>query len=282
MNHSYRWQCSLCMLVVLSLISACDGGLFGTGDGGTVIDAENTAGLEPPTGGDMGSAPDSVDNQDNTIQQAFENLLIGGVQDIPLLTAINLSTRQITVSAQTSDGSLPDTALQPEENSGTLSMAPGENTLTIKDTQTAATLFTISPLNLGTSSLTTVIVREIQGVPDIVLLRSSSDSGDPAVALLRIVLLNPLDEGDEPATLILRPAGSNPGDSEVGFPDSAASTASQVQYSTVNPGDYEVIDPLNRMQPTLVSIDAGRAYTLLIRDNAILSLLEGIGSEGLQ
>ena len=102
---------------------------------------------------------------------------------------------------------------------------------------------------------------------DVVALSSMSMSLTSSVAQLRIVQADLLSSEDTTATFVLRPNGSSPGNSEISFTDISVASARLAIYQSVGPGDYEIVDSLSRMDAQLLTLQAGKIYTLIIQNN---------------
>jgi len=263
--------------ILACLLTACDGGIFGTGDGQIIpVDSANSdsspTDSSPPDSGIGGDAadvppisPSPGDSEANTDSQTFNNLQIGTTSTTPLLNVINVSDRTITTRDNANGEDLFAAAIAAGTFSQTAPLQLGENNLTIMDTDTSEALLAIRPLNVGASSLTTVVVRNspAQAV-NVVILRSTSLSLTPSVAQLRVLQANLLSDEDSVATFSLQPSGMSPGSAEVNFTDISVAEASSANYQSVNPGDYQLIDSLGRIEPELLSMQAGKIYTLIV------------------
>ncbi len=265
---------SLTLLAVLALLTSCDGGLFGTGDGGDTLDIDaSDSGIASGNDSDANSEseeaqePDAVGNiQPEQIPPvAFTNLLVGSDKNEPAINLFNNSTRSLGVLNEASSTSLFLAPVRPGTSSEPGTLPIGENPLDIFDTLTGQTVFSFRPLNAGVSSVTTLIARNLLDQKiDVIALRTLSVSNTPTVAQVRVVQATTFNELDAAATFTLQPSGSMPGNTEVEFLNVAASTANDAQYQTVGVGTYQLTDALNRFEPTSLSVFAGEIYTLVI------------------
>lgn len=259
----------LLTLAALLLVSGCDGGLFGTGDGGNVIDVDAGAPVTelPPaqTPQMPGTPTDGTGTEDQAPTVEFDNLISGQSNTAPVIALLNTSSRPLNISRELNDATLFTQAIEPGSFSEPVAISPGDNFLDVLDAQSLQRVFSIRPLNAGESSVTTLIARVLSDQTfDVVTLRTLTLSSTPTVAQVRIVQSNLLDETDTPATITLQPAGTAPGNAEVLFANVAASSASQASYQTVGAGSYQLLDSLARFQPAEITVEEGEIYTLVI------------------
>lgn len=264
--------CLTIIATLLSALSACDGGLFGTGDGGTIKP------IPIITNGD--SFDQEADGQGDTYRVpniAFENLLVGSTDIRPRLALINLSSRSLNIARDGDITTLFTTSTLPGERTQAVPLPLGESLLNIVDTNANQTVFTFESLNAGASSITTLVARNpLTGstanptsdkpLLDIITLRTMA-SNDTEVAQVRVVQVNLLGDFDDIATMSLVPEGTQPGGSEVSFTNITASTAIEANYSPVGAGSYRLVDSMTRFEPVSVTVDAGSVYTVFIISN---------------
>ena len=251
--------------VLVCLLSACDGGIFGTGDGRPVI-VDNLDATESV--GDIAGAPDSGDLAEPT-QLSFENLQIGTTTTTPLINIINVSDQAINARLNNSSSEVFDTPIDAGAFSETVPLVLGENSLLLIQADTSDEPISIQPLTVGTLTLTTLIVRNTATQElDLVPLSSLSISPTPSMAQLRVIQANVLSDSDMPASFALQPAGNSPGATEVMFTDVSVASAAAASYQLVSTGDYLLVDSLNRLDPQLLTMRAGKIYTLIILNTA--------------
>ena len=261
----------LALAILTSTISACDGGLFGTGDGLPVI-TDNSDVSE--AGGDITIAPGADIAPTPTTPTSFDNLQVGTTATTPLVNVINVSDQAIITLLSDDNNPLFTDPIAAGTFTQTAELQLGENNLTIIDAQTSEELLTISPLNVGASSLTTLIVRSNAMLElDVVALRSSSVSLTPTMAQLRMVQSSLVSNTDVAATFSLQPSGDSPGAAEVNYPNISVASASSASYQSVSPGDYLLVDSLERISPELVNLQAGKIYTLIFVNNPETAIL---------
>ena len=254
------------LILLACLLSACDGGLFGTGDGQTIVD--EVAALDNGTGDDAVATP-IVDGEPVIPAQSFENLQIGTTTTAPLINVINVSDQAVLARLDTTDNTLFTEAIAPATFSQVAQLQLGENSLTLINPDTSEELLSIRPLTVGASTLTTLIVRNTTTQElNAVLLSSMSISLTPTVAQLRIVQADLLSNEDMAATFSLLPSGNEPGSAEVNFPDISVATASSANYQSIGPGGYVLADSLGRIELESLNLQAGKIYTLIVLGNS--------------
>lgn len=278
-----------CVLLLLLVLTGCDGGIFGTGDGSVVtpvdgIDA-GSSDLQPPEG--TGSPTDGSDQPSSEVQpdasddtqaelRPFENLQIGSNSNRPLIALVNLSA--VPLNASTGADDLFMAAILPGAVSDYASIALESTQLTVTDAATAEPLLVLSPLNLGAFSVSTVIARDrLPAAPsdtgspttlpdvEIIAVPSQQLPSDDGVARVRLLQSSALDSDDRPASMSLIPADALPGGSEADLGNvSAATFGTQADYRLVAPGSYRLVDSLGRLTPIPVELISGEFHTLIL------------------
>lgn len=260
------------LALLACVLSACDGGLFGTGDGQNLA-VDNTATADGGFGVDVANAPEG-DNDADATTESFDNLQVGTTTTTPLINVINVSDRAITARLDTNNNSLFAAVIAAGTFTQTAQLQLGANNLALFDPETSQELLVVRPLNVGESTLTTLIVRNhITQLLDVVLLSSMSTSLSPSVAQVRMVQANLLSNQDTAATFSLQPAGMSPGGAEVSFSDISLASANSADYQPVGPGSYLLVDSLDRIDVELVNLQAGKIYTLVIVSNPDSAIL---------
>ncbi|MDB4224610.1 hypothetical protein N9850_12630 [Granulosicoccus sp.] len=253
------------LILLACLLSSCDGGLFGTGDGQIIVEADNS---NIGVGNDVVATP-TVDGSSAVTPQPFENLQIATTITAPLINIINVSDQAVLARLDTNNNTLLTASIAPTTFSQVAQLQLGENNLVLINPDTSEELLNIRPLTVGASSLTTLIVRntptqDLNGV----LLSSMSISLTPTVAQLRIVQADLLSNEDTAATFSLLPSGNEPGSAEVNFPDISVATASSANYQSIGPGGYALTDSLGRIDTEFLTLQAGKIYTLIVLGNS--------------
>ena len=288
-----RGGCGTILLVgALAMLTGCDGGIFGTGDGDLDASADSVGtelpDSQPPASTDMSpegvdepASPDaSAGDSDDASQvelRPFENLETGSSSSLPVIALVNLSTRSLNAVAETE--LLYSDAIQPGAVSNYASVALESTQLSVIDGATAQTLLRLSPLNLGAFSASTLIARDRPttdtsepGNPfvEIIAITSQLLASNDGVARVRLLQASPLDGEDEPASMSLVPAGASPGGSEVELGTvSAAGFGSSSDYRLASPGSYRLVDSLGRLTPQSVALAAGEFHTLILTGSPV-------------
>jgi len=257
------------LILLACLVSACDGGLFGTGTGDDpmiILPDSSTAGdsMSP------GAPPDMTNEVDlNTV--TFNNLQTGTSQTTPLINIINLSDR--SVNALSNETTLFSTPIAINTASQVSELQLGENTIAINDGESPELNYGNYSINAGESSLTTIIVRgSSEQIIDGRILRTLARTSDTSTAQVRLVLADALDTNDSPAQFSLLPNGIEPGSGEINFPNLSLSSDITDAYQTAGAGEYELVDSLNRFNPVQLNLAAGKIYTLIILNNEVNSI----------
>jgi hypothetical protein len=184
------------VVCLLALLSGCDGGIFGTGDGNdlvTDVGASPDSGApgtdnpgtdhpgqtpEMPTTGvdpDDNSPPGSGGQSEGFTQVGFENLLVASTIVEPQLSLVNLSTLDLDVQVSPGSDDMFDAAFDSGFDSGfdpvfdtpvaagTASRRQGlplaADGLRILATRSGESVWLLSPLNLGAYTVTTLVSR---------------------------------------------------------------------------------------------------------------------------
>ncbi|MFK8076860.1 MAG: hypothetical protein AB8B84_09770 [Granulosicoccus sp.] len=282
----------LLFISLVVLLSACDGGLFGTGDGSNTIQVETGADSNPPDSDTRDPDPDSNPSTDpvenpgtgdgnsappatqTPVDSSFENLQAGTNSTTPGIHLINVSDRSIGVFNESNGSNVFSNPIPPGSVSDAAAIQLGENNLVVTDTTNDTAIAYIRPLNAGTSTLTTLIVRNTTGESlDVVKLSSISISQTPTVARVRVVQANSFGTTDSEATFMLLPFGNNPGGSTVLFNNINSSSASEANYQLATPGGYRLVDSLGRFDDIPLDVGAGKIYTLIIQESATPPIL---------
>ena len=224
----------LVLALALSLV-ACDGGIFGTGDGDgsglatspggnsgppSLTDGETAGGMEGDVdGGSGGDETGSGENAGATDGEgggdtggnadvpgaAFTNTLDVGTADEPRVRLVNASSRGVTLG-DAENRPLLAGSVTPGETSVLAALPPDLDELRLRGADTGeggtALLYRFAPLSLSMSSVTTLVVRDDGGANaegrgvDAVALETRVAPSDPAQALVRVVLGGMQDDPD--------------------------------------------------------------------------------------
>ncbi len=289
------------LLLLLSL-SACDGGIFGTGDGGDVILPDDVEGSGSSNGSGDGTAgadqgetdggetadPDDGEDDDTASgdgadlqARPFENLQIASNRDTPLLSMINLSQSSVIVVADTGTAALFDPAVQSGQVASPVDVPLASEALRVIETDGNTAQWLLSPLNLGASSVSTLIIRDaVADNPadsssdepdaftprlDVLALPSRLLPDSDGLVRVRLLQAYAIDGDERAAEMMLLPAGETPGGSEVSLGSvSPAGFQQAPAYREVMAGSYELRDSLQRFAAVPLTLDAGQSYTLII------------------
>ncbi len=263
--------------IILILLSACDGGIFGTGDS-TTIDATGPISNEGPPGAtpDNSMTPEApgsneTDPADTSSQSMFQNLLTGGDNNQPLITVVNASSNRINATVADQSTPLFDTPVTTGSISNTVTLSTDTRALQIFSTEPSSTSVTFEPLDLAASSITTFIARDSVSLMSttelgVIALRTLRIAPDETVAHVRVIQANMLGNIDRATTFTLVPQGVNPGSNEVQFTDVSASITPSDDYTSVNAGTYVLTDTLARFTPVPITVIAGEMYTIILID----------------
>ena len=224
----------LVLALALSLF-ACDGGIFGTGDGdggGIVAPPGGNSGPPSPTDGQtaggMGDAGGGTDGDEagsgedagatdgeaggdgaggdaDVPGTAFTNTLDVGTADEPRVRLVNASSRGVTLGDARSRPLLTG-SVAPGGTSALAALPPDLDELRLRGADIGdggtALLYRFAPLSLSMSSVTTLVVRDDGGADaegsgvGAVALETRVAPSDPAQALARVVLGGMQDDPD--------------------------------------------------------------------------------------
>jgi len=287
-------------LLLLLCLSACDGGIFGTGDGGDVILPDDVEGSDSSNGSgdgtagadqgqtDGGETADPDDGEDaasgdgaDLQARAFENLQVASNRDAPLLSMINLSQSSVTVVADSGTAALFDPAVQSGQVASPVDVPLASEALRVIETDGNTAQWLLSPLNLGASSVSTLIIRDaVADNPadsssdepdalttrlDVLALPSRLLPDSDGLVRVRLLQAYAIDGDERAAEMMLLPAGETPGGGEVSLGSvSPAGFQQAPAYREEMAGRYELRDSLQRFAAVPLTLDAGQSYTLII------------------
>ena len=291
------WCRRILLVGALAMLTSCDGGIFGTGDGGIDSSADNvdagSSDLQPPAGTETpptddvdepspDAQPGDPDDDTQVEVRSFENLQIGSNSTRPLIALVNLSAVPLNATTTGADVLFSD-AILPGVVSDYASVALESTQLSVIDSATADPLLILSPLNLGAFSVSALIARDRLTtdaseqnnpgpLPDVEIIAIASQQlpSDDGVARVRLLQASLLDDDDEPASMSLVPAGESPGGSEVDLGIvSAADFGTSTEYRLVTPGSYALVDSLGRLTLLSVELAGGEFHTLILTGSPV-------------
>jgi len=245
------------LLLTSCLLVSCGGGIIGTGtgNGNIVSNLPETAGNQSPTS----------DSLVDVITIAHENQTVGTPSDLPHINIINASNIAVSITNDADGTPLFQSPIAPDTFSDTAIVSLNENNLNILDSRTDQTLIAIRPLTAVAGSLSTIfIINNTSAGISTSILNTQSFNPSTTTALIRIIQDGTLTSENQNATLSLIPEGDNPGSSAVEF-ENVSVTTSESNYQVIGAGDYVLVDPLNRIPRSALSIQNGRVYTLIVQ-----------------
>jgi len=249
----------LCMTLMLG---ACDGGLFGTGDGGPIIPVD--AGAPPSTGGDPAASPTAPGSGVDVGPQNFENLDISTEETAALVNVLNYSSIDLVVRVDTSD--VDSEVISANSNSVAIALAPETSSLSLVDSNDRV-VAEFQPFTAASRSLSTIVVREDDNGINAIAARSTANTDDAAIANVRIIQVGSLGDRTLAASLSLQPTGTNPGPAEVILSDISFNTNAITDYVSAGSGDYILTDSLSRFEPVNINLEGGEVYSILLTGN---------------
>lgn len=267
---------SLCALILP--LAACDGGLFGTGDGGPIVPVNS--GTPATTGGDTvggegGSDPSATPtapggNMDTTDQTNFENLDVSTRETEALVNVLNYSSSSLVVRVDTAN--TDSEVIAAGTNSPALRIAPDTRVLSLIDSDNV-TVFTFDPFTTAAQSLSTIIIRESDTGIRVNAVRSEVATDDPAVAKVRVFQIGDLGDASRTGNISLQADGTNPGSTDVVFTGLDFNLNAVTDYVIAGSGDYVLTDTLDRFSPVPVTLEGGSVYTILLTGRAESAVL---------
>ncbi len=258
----------LSLLLLIFILAACDGGIFGTGDGGPIVPID--ASSPPETGGDPDenmpptSAPISPGTSLDNSPVSFENLDISTDQENALINVLNYS--ESTLAVRIDDANADRQVIAANSNGPALSLAPDTSSLSLVDSA-GLVVFEFAPFTVAAQSLSTIIVREDENGITAIAVRSESGTNDAANSRVRIIQVGQLGDASSSTAFTLQPGGDNPGPAEVVLTGISFNAQSVTDYVTVGSGDYVLSDALQRIPAVAISLDGGGVYSILLTDS---------------
>lgn len=284
------------VVVACAGLTACGGGIFGTGSGDNAeqagpVDAAEQPGTSPtdpaapptdpvttptdPTDPALNPSPipdtDIGPGADTPMEETFVNTEPSGLDIPPQIKIVNVSSATVNARLEQADSLLFSTPIAPESTSTRVELPLGDNQLSLFNTESGTVLTTFSSLTVGAGSLTTLLVRVpleaqtgnenfVEVLPLATRLRSTAAD----LAMVRLVQGAMLDDVDQAASLVLSPQAPNPGTSEVIFSPLNSFTDAASDYQLVSPGDYVFRQLVGDNSEQSLSFDAGAVYTLVL------------------
>lgn len=258
-------RCTRCLIlssviVGSTMLVACDGGLFGTGDpssDSSVIDVAETP--ESTTGGSAGDALDAVDGDVNDADVAPEAVIdvplnnsdVTTTRNDALLQIMNFSETTISLPALMLEGP----ALTPASITEAVSVPDDVFSIDVLN-PAAQPIARLSPISLAAGSATGVLLRNPASDTTLDVrsfsIRTRADS--PDTVLVRSIFAG--SETSAPLNLLPRNSAV-----EITFPELTPNNPIG-EYTTALAGDYTV--QLNSVNQLEVQLLPGSAYSLVI------------------
>lgn len=280
-NLHIRHVWLIALLAFCGALTACGGGIYGTGSGTESDISEQAPGSgindsagsdEQPTIGENGDTvhtdsapmPDVAPAQQTT----FSNTVPSGLDLPPQLKLINLSEVPINAYAQDTPMALFDIAAPPQSTSSYSALMPGESVITVLNTDTLVTIGSINPLNVAQGSVTSLLIADSLSysadLPGILPFSTQVTSAAADVAMVRLV--SAADTASHTAMYALMPQGTNPGMAEIEFTGMNTTSQRVSDYQLVGAGDYDLTDGTGRTITGALSFSPGVVYTVIITD----------------
>lgn len=264
---------TIAYVLIALMLSGCDGGIFGTGDGSEIIDIED---MEPTNAGDMTEVPGTEPSESgnspvlnpesptgNSI--AFDNLLTVHELSDPLLRVINVGESGISVQIPGNDSNRFPVQLGGQSRSGYLRLDLSTSDI-IVSTESGASTVSISPVNLAAGSITTLIVNHDGNTSPLYVLplQTQPNINNPQVEQLRLVVVRGNSDMFREETFRLEPRAPTPGAVTVEFQGLGTEAITFSDYTSVSPGLYTLLDESNLFDQQLLTAQAGSSRTLIL------------------
>ncbi|MBX2837511.1 MAG: DUF4397 domain-containing protein [Gammaproteobacteria bacterium] len=289
------------------VLIGCDGGIFGTGDGGIeegsmpenggsdISDSGTTSGAgdSDTTGGsdgsdgtdagagggtDGGTDAGTSDGSSATTPQpiAFTNDLVATSRTDALITIVNVSTINTSVLELDTQG-LPSTLALVPTNTSTdhFSLDPAQShqiDYLNADSSTTDVFFTLSPVLVSAGTVSTFIVRGNAERYEVLPLATETTANDATLARIRLIFAANIDNPDAAGNIRLGSSGTNPGGGEHTFTGISYNNPIG-NYIELPAGDYELSDSASRFEIQPISFTGGTSTTIIVTDNLETPLL---------
>lgn len=287
----------LSLAILTSLVlSGCDGGIFGTGDGtdsdlGPIDSSVSTT--EPPTNplapagetpesGNGSDSPESeaeaeeaAETQDSAATLSFSNTQSAGLDQsilqLPALKVINLLNQPIVASTTTGNS----INVSAQSSSTYLTANTGQNRIDFSTLDSGIAVAAIDPLNASDDSITTVLITpspfstEPQDA-NVSALNTQAAAAAPGMAQVRLVLATRPDPAIEQAPFTLRSDGAESAGADIVFTDFFNNEQPLENYSLANAGTYQLVPDDASFAPQPIELLPDQVYTLVITGNAQL------------
>lgn len=284
-------------IAITTVLSGCDGGLFGTGTGedNDVIapiasaDTEETDINEPGTGDTAsesettGSAAESpsgstTDSDSQSISTSFSNTTPSGIDtlsvDVPSLKLINLTDFALTVTTMDNQSNSQSVDVAAQSTSELLSVNTGESVVGINTEDNGVAIASINPLNASSDSLTTLIIDANSETVDssmqdtsLLALDTRAVVSASGMAELRIISTPGASPELATSSFTLTPLADDNSGAELVLSIANAENAAIGTYSLANAGDYLLSTSDGSFSPVPITLSTDVLYTLIITAN---------------
>ena len=243
----------------------CDGGISGTGCGGGFGDLAG-GGTDGPTDGALGSG-DSAEPEVEARPFANSTPALSGIN--AGLRVVNLSSGAVDLVTRSLTGDLAvrGDAVPAGEVGALVTVDTSTPEFELVRDDSGATIARFGA-TLDPGTLTTLVAFDAaDGTSAAEALVTRTGSGDPGVALVRVVYANADAEvaAARIAALSLEPAGDDPGGAAVAF-EAGPDTGIASDYALVPDGGYALLGE-GRSSLTSLGFEGGLAYTLFLGDS---------------
>lgn len=309
MNKTTNTLRLFALLLLLGLLSACGGGIFGTGDGGDIqeIDAsedtggdgldENPDGVDDseidqsPDAGEQaeGSGTEEVDGEGEQIPVdipsaattlSFSNNTPSGLDpfdnNVPALKVINLTEFDLSALSELVDNIDPAVVeVSSQSTSSSLAVNIGESSITVLNGDTGEELVNLEPLNASEDSLTTLIIAqndEAASPTDSALTATAVDTrAVSASSSMAEVRVIYIVESDPESIpeITLSPVGDNPNGSSVVLHNRQIAEENLTTYELVNSGSYALSTSDDSFSQQLITAEADSVITFVITGQSL-------------
>jgi len=259
-------------------VTGGDGGAdAGAADAGSVASPPGIPVDMTPTGMVAGNPPVVIDSFINTVP--VPDRLTAGLS---LLNATTRTLNAFETSVEPETLLFAPAGVAPQMPSNTVDITNNNTSISIVDaTNVARSLVSYTEFNVEPSTLTSIVVREFEDQISVVSLITETSTSDPMLTRVRVVQAGALDNASATANVLLLSAGDNPGGMESTLGPISFSDA-QTDYMEISAGQYSISDELNRFESTLLSLDGGNVYTIILTgngNNAVLLLNDTLQSQ---
>ena len=284
LQRKHLW-CRTCILSLLLLISGCDGGLFGTGDGSieSIDAAQPPVSVAPESETSEQSAPaqesdnstEGIESSDISVSLAFDNTMPSGLNTdnvlLPAAKILNLSS--IAINAYVDGVEVGNSVNAPQlQSSELLAVNTGESTIVLRSIEDNIIIGSISPLNAAPSSITSIIISSAgdnaallsELTMSLTALTTRAQATAADMVDLRIVTVGTSDSDN--ASYTLTPTSTNTQGLELQLsatPARSNNTTLVSEYLIARTGSYTLSSTDTSMPVQTVELEAGRVYTLI-------------------